>query len=73
MNLFIEDLRKRSENQRLLEIEVSQLKEEYQQTIDTLQQIEDAQSPTNAQVIAAVKFLAKTMRLLLKLLARQYT
>jgi len=47
-----------------------QLKEEYQSTIATLQTIESTTSPTNAQVIAAVKFLAKTLRLLLKLLAR---
>lgn len=49
-----------------------QLKAEYQNTIDTLIQIENATSPTNAQVIAGVKFIAKTLRLLLKLLARQY-
>jgi hypothetical protein len=49
----------------------SQLKSEYQATIAQLQTIENATNPTNAQVIAAVKFLAKTLRLLLKLLARQ--
>jgi hypothetical protein len=51
----------------------SQLKTEYQNTIDTLVNIENAVNPTNAQVIAGVKFLAKTLRLLLKLLARQYS
>ncbi len=50
-----------------------QLKAEYINTIQTLQQIESAINPTNAQVIAAVKFMARTIRLLLKLLARQYT
>ena len=46
------------------------LKAEYQATISTLLQIENATSPTNAQVVVAVKFLAKTLRLLLKFLAR---
>jgi hypothetical protein len=52
------------------EADRQQLKAEYQATITQLQSIENATSPTNAQVIAAVKFLAKTIRLLLKLLAR---
>jgi hypothetical protein len=47
-----------------------QIRTEYQTTITQLQSIEAATNPTNAQVIAAVKFLAKTLRLLLKLLAR---
>lgn len=47
-----------------------QLRTEYLNTISQLQNIEAATSPTNAQVIAAVKFLARTLRLLLKLLAR---
>lgn len=47
-----------------------QLRDEFQTTITQLQNIEAATSPTNAQVIAAVKFLARTLRLLLKLLAR---
>jgi hypothetical protein len=47
-----------------------QIKAEYIATIDTLTQIENATSPTNAQVIAAVKFMAKTIRLILNLLAR---
>jgi hypothetical protein len=50
-----------------------QLKDEYQNTITQLQSIENAVSPTNAQVVAAVKFLAKTLRLLIKLLARLLT
>lgn len=49
-----------------------QLKDEYLSTISTLTQIENASSPTNAQVITGVKFIAKALRLLLKLLARQY-
>jgi hypothetical protein len=52
--------------------DISQLKSEYQTTITQLQSIESAVNPTNAQVIAAVKFLAKTLRLLLKLLTRNY-
>ena len=48
------------------------LKEEYLGTISTLQQIEDTTSPTHAQVIAAVKFIAKTVRLMLKILAKMY-
>lgn len=51
-------------------VDRAQLKAEYQATVDQLQAIENATSPTNAQVIAAVKFIAKTLRLLLKLLAR---
>jgi len=50
-----------------------QIKAEYQTTITQLQSIENAVSPTNAQVIAAVKYLAKTIRLMLKLLARLLT
>jgi hypothetical protein len=50
-----------------------QLKDEYQATLATLQQITDTASPTNAQVVAAVKFLAKTFILLLKLISRSYS
>jgi hypothetical protein len=50
----------------------TEIKGTYLATITTLEQIEAAASPTNAQVIAAVKFMAKTLRLLLKLLARQF-
>lgn len=48
----------------------TQIKSEFQATIQTLTDIESAVSPTNAQVIVAVKFLAKTLRLMLKLMAR---
>lgn len=47
-----------------------QIKTEYLATLTTLEQIESTVNPTNAQVIAAVKFLAKTLKLLLKLIAR---
>jgi len=43
---------------------------QYQSTLNTLGNIESAVNPTNAQLIAAVKFLANTLGLLLKLLAR---
>ena len=49
-----------------------QLKNEYLATIASLQQIEDAVAPTNAQVIAGVKFIAKTLKLLLRLIAKSY-
>jgi hypothetical protein len=47
-----------------------QIKAEYVATLATLADIENAISPTNAQVIAAVKFMAKTLRLILKLQAK---
>jgi hypothetical protein len=50
---------------------ITALRNEFTSTISTLTDIENATSPTNAQVIAAIKFLAKTLRLLLKVLARQ--
>ena len=46
------------------------IKREYLSTIATLEQIETTVNPTNAQIIAAVKFLATTLKLLLKLVAR---
>lgn len=52
--------------------ETYQRKSTYLSTVATLTDIENAASPTNAQVIAAVRFMAKTLRLLLKLLVRQY-
>lgn len=52
------------------DIDLDQYRTQYLSTLDTLSQIENATTPTNAQVVAAVKFLAKTLRLLLKLLAR---
>lgn len=52
---------------------IQQIKAEYTATLATLQQIQDTQSPTNAQVIAAVKFLAKTDQQILKFLRRTMT
>lgn len=52
------------------EVDKASLKSEYQATVTQLQNIETATSLTNAQIVAAVKFLAKTQRLILKLLAR---
>jgi hypothetical protein len=46
----------------------NQIRTGYVNTIDTLSSIENAQTLTNAQILAAVKFMAKTLRLLLKLL-----
>lgn len=51
----------------------AQLRSEYQQTIQTLTDIEIAASPTNAQVVAAIRFLSKTIKLILKLLYRLYS
>lgn len=48
-----------------------QIRTEYQTTIDQLATIENATNPTNAQVIAAIKFIAKTSKLILKILAYQ--
>lgn len=47
-------------------------REEYQKTLDQLQLIADYANPTNAQVIAAVKYLARTLRLVIKLFIRYY-
>lgn len=52
------------------ETDKATLKAEFSATVLQLQNIETATTPTNAQIIAAVKFLAKTLRLILKLLAR---
>lgn len=49
-----------------------QIRDGYLATIVQLETIENATSPTTAQVVAAVKFLAKTMRLLIKFLARRF-
>lgn len=51
-------------------VDRQQIKNQYQSTIDRLIQIENATSPTNAQVIQAVRDLAKFVRLLLKLLTK---
>lgn len=46
------------------------LKIQYQAAIDRLQQIENAVSPTNAQIIQAIRDIAKYERLIIKVLAR---
>jgi hypothetical protein len=46
------------------------LKSQYQTTVDRLIQIENAAAPTNAQVIQAIRDMAKFERWILKLLAR---
>lgn len=57
----------------LLEVEAeNRLREDYIATINQLETIENAVNPTNAQVVAAVKFLAKTIRFILRFLAKQY-
>lgn len=50
-----------------------QLQTDYQNTITQLEAIQNTASPTNAQVIAAVKYLAKTLELLIKILVRILT
>lgn len=50
----------------------AQIKAEYQATLNTLSQIENTATPTNTQIIAAVKFMAKTLKLILKLLTKLY-
>jgi hypothetical protein len=55
---------------RISDPDKGKLKKEYLATLTQLQNIEDAASPNNAQVITAVKFMAKTLGLILKLLAR---
>jgi len=64
-----------SEYQALLAMRADkqQVKAEYTATINTLQQIESTAAPTNAQVITAIRFLAKTIRLMLRILARALT
>jgi len=51
---------------------IDRVKTEYDDTIIQLQVIIDATSPSNAQVVAAVKYLAKTVLLILKVIAYQY-
>ena len=46
------------------------IRAEYNSALDTLAQIESATSPTNAQVVTAVRFMARTMAKILKLLSK---
>ena len=48
----------------------TQLRTDFQTAVDRLLQIENAVSPTNAQVVQAVKDIAHIERLILRLLAR---
>lgn len=48
------------------------LKDEYLAAITTLQNIQNATNPTNAQVIAAVKYEAKTLERLLKFMKANF-
>jgi hypothetical protein len=45
-------------------------RDEYQTALDTLTQIRDASSLTNAQAVAAIKYMAKVLIIVLKVLAR---
>ena len=54
----------------LKDTDKEQIKAEYNSILTTLEQIESVQAPTNAQVVAAIKFLAKTIRLVLRVLKR---
>lgn len=47
------------------------LKDEHLNAITTLEQIKDAPTMTQAQVIQAVQYMAKVMLFLVKLVARQ--
>lgn len=49
-----------------------QVKSALSDSWQTLQQIQDVQSPTNAQVVAAVKFLAKNQQDIMRYLAKQF-
>ena len=52
------------------EARIQELRDGYQTAITRLAQIETAVNPTNTQVIAAIKDIAKFLRLTLKVLAR---
>lgn len=54
------------------DLDKDQLKAEYTQTIADLQAIEDAPTLSNAQIISAVKYIAKVVRFLLKLTIKMY-
>ena len=46
--------------------------EKHRETLDNLDLIIDAKSMTATQMFQAVKFLARTLKLILKIIARQY-
>jgi len=72
LTLDEEDIRDSIMNKPVYEEKITrkQLRDEYLETIATLQQIENATSPTNAQVIQAIKDIAHHQELILKLLRR---
>lgn len=47
-------------------------REEYQKTLDNLQTIANLTNPTNAQVVQAINYLARTLRLIIKHFIRYY-
>lgn len=49
-----------------------EIREKYRETLDNLDLVVDAKSMTAAQVVQAVKLLARTVKLILKIIARQY-
>src|SRR5690349_17560429 len=53
-----------------IDVDKSTLKTEYTTAVARLQQIETAASPTNPQVIQAIRDMARYQRLMLKILAR---
>lgn len=51
-------------------VNIKAFEDEYQNALTTLDQIQGAPTLTNAQAIAAIKYLAKTMKIILKILYR---
>ena len=47
-------------------------RDEYQHAVSTLTQIRDASSMTNAEAVQAVKYMAKVLLFVVKLLAKTY-
>jgi hypothetical protein len=51
---------------------LAELRQDYINAVDTLTQIKDAQSMTTAQAVSAIKFMARVLLVILRLLARLY-
>lgn len=47
-------------------------RDEYSNAVDTLEQIRDAETLTQAQAIQAIQYIAKVLLFLIKLLARVF-
>jgi hypothetical protein len=47
-------------------------RDEYQNAVSTLTQIKEAQSLTNTEAVQAVKYMAKVLLFVVKLLAKSY-